>query len=85
MEACIVEGVSAAVQLRRILACLCIAALLFAVFAPAGTGLLWAVLVPLALLVLAEVYTRVYGNGNDPKGQPFGLFCLVPTRGPPVA
>jgi len=80
-----VEGVSASVQLRRILACLCIAVLLFAVFAPAGTGLLWAVLFPLALLVLAEVCARVYRNGNDPKGQPFGLFSLLASRGPPIA
>lgn len=81
----IVEAVPVSVQLRRILACLCIAALLFAVFAPANTGLLWAVLVPLALIALAEVCVSLYRNSDDPKAQPFGLLSLSLSRAPPVA
>jgi hypothetical protein len=70
-------------HLRRLVAVLFIAVLVFAAISPAS-GPSCAVLVPLALLAVAMLYVDVVREGKEPEIQPLAFLWLVISRAPPV-
>ena len=71
-------------QIRRLIACLCVAAILLAAVAPAIGGLLLAVLVPIISIVVADSSVYRHRTGRDPRPRHSGFLSLSLSRAPPV-
>lgn len=71
-------------QIRRLIACLCVAAILLAAVAPAGSGLLLAVLVAVVSIVVADSSVLRHRTGKDPHPQHSGFLSLSLSRAPPL-
>lgn len=70
--------------MRRLLACLCLVALLLLSAVPSGSVLLFAVLVPLALLVISLVCGRLPRLESDLCTQLIEYLSISRPRGPPL-
>ena len=71
-------------QLRRLFALLSIAVLLLAVVAPASSGLLFAVLVPLAPIAIACTSAAMRRDEETPEVPKLVFLSLLAGRAPPV-
>jgi uncharacterized membrane protein len=78
-----IEPVPNWLQLRRIIAVLCVAALLLAAVAPAGSGLLFATLVTIALLTIACVCVAMPYRGERFSALRLVFLSPVTGRAPP--
>jgi hypothetical protein len=69
---------------RRLIAFLCVVAVLLAAVSPVAPGLAWAILVPLLLFVVVVVAPAVRDLDDlDPATSPF--LSALPSRAPPLA
>jgi hypothetical protein len=71
-------------QVRRLIACLCVAAILLAAAGLGSWGLLFAVLVPTISIVVADSSAHLRRTGRDPHPQYPGFLSLSLSRAPPV-
>jgi hypothetical protein len=81
---CIIEVGNAVILARKLVSFLCLAAVLFAALAPASPGLLWAVVIPLLLLVgtVAVVASVRPDEGTAPPSLPY--LDILTARAPPA-
>jgi hypothetical protein len=70
---------------RRLIAFLCVVAVLLAVTAPAGHGLGWAVLLPLLFFFAIVVIAAVNHEFEDRNVPAFPFLSAVASRAPPSA
>jgi len=72
------------ISLRKLIALFCLAAVLCAALAPASHGLLWAILIPLLLLV--EAVAVVTGDRQPEEGGAIipAFFSVLSSRAPPA-
>jgi hypothetical protein len=72
-------------SLRRLIAFLCVVAVILAAIAPAAPGLLWAILVPLLLFVGAVVIAPISRESENSDAPAFPFLSVVTSRAPPNA
>jgi hypothetical protein len=72
-------------SLRRLIAFLCVVAVILAAIAPAAPGLLWAILVPLLLFVGAVVIAPISRESENSDASAFPFLSVVTSRAPPNA
>ncbi len=70
---------------RRLIAFLCLAAVLLAAIAPTASGLFLAILVPLLLFVAAVVIVPIGREPEGGDGPAFLFLSVVTSRAPPNA
>ncbi len=76
---------SSAPSARKLLAVLCLAALLFAVLTAGTAASAFAILLPLWLLVIATlVFIALYRPGNPVRLIPAPVLRTGPSRAPPL-
>ncbi len=69
---------------RKLIAFICLSAILVAAIAPSAAGLLWAIVVPLLLFGLLEIVSAL--RPDESADLPTVLFHpLLPSRAPPLA
>jgi hypothetical protein len=72
-------------SVRRLIAFLCVVAVILAATTPAAPGLLWAILVPLLLFVAAVVIAPIRRESEDSDAPAFPFLSVVTSRAPPTA
>ena len=70
---------------RRVIAFLCVVALLLVAMTPAAPGLFLAILVPLFLFVAAVVLAPVDHESEDSHAPAFPFLLVLTSRAPPSA
>jgi hypothetical protein len=71
-------------SVRRLIAFLCVVAVILAAMTPAAPGLLWAILVPL-LLFAAVVIAPISRETENSDAPAFPFLSVVTSRAPPAA
>jgi|CZKR01.1.fsa_nt_gi hypothetical protein len=72
-------------SVRRLIAFLCVVAVILAAITPAAPGLLWAILVPLLLFVAAVVIAPISRESENSDAPAFPFLSVVTSRAPPTA
>jgi uncharacterized protein (DUF58 family) len=72
-------------SVRRLIAFLCVVAVILAAITPAAPGLLWAILVPLLFFVAAAAIAPISRESKNSDAPPFPLISVVTSRAPPTA
>ena len=72
-------------SMRRLVACLCVVAVLLAAMAPVAPGLCWAILVPLLLFVAAVVLAPVRREFESCSAPESPFLSVLSSRAPPSA
>jgi len=72
-------------SVRRLIAFLCVVAVILAAITPGAPGLLWAILVPLLLFVAAVVIAPIRRESENSDAPAFPFLSVVTSRAPPTA
>lgn len=72
-------------SVRRLIAFLCVGAVILAAISPAAPGLLWAVLVPLLLFVAVVAIAPISRESENCDAPAFPFLSAVTSRAPPTA
>jgi len=77
-------AVSTWLQLRRLFVVVCVGAILLAAVTPTSSGLLFAILVPLALLAIVDPHVARRCVVETPTAPSLVFFSHVTGRAPPI-